>query len=165
MAVASDSHIRQVRVGSSGFVLPSDNRVTCDQLGTLGYDHVQPSAPYGGTAARVPVSGVIHLLCVLRAARQHVNANSLKELGGCHVGPHVSPLGPRNKGIGNGQLLARGPLAPLDHDGGEAPDGSVRLGDPPANARLNDGRSNNGDDDDGRDDDGRDDDDSRRRLS
>jgi len=165
MVVASDSHIRQVLIGASGFLLPSDNRVTCAQLGTLRCDHVQPSASYGGNAARVPVSGVIHRLWVLRAALQHVHTNSLTELGGSHAGPHVSLLGPRNKGIGNGLLLARDPLAPLHHDGGEAPDGSVRLGDPPANARLNDGRSNNGHDDDGRDDDGRDDDDSRRHWS
>jgi len=113
----------------------------------------------------VPVSSVIHRLWVLCAARQHVNTNFLQTLGGSHVRPHVSPLGPRNKGIGNGCLLARGPLAPLHHDGGEGPDGSVRLGVPTANARLNDGRSHNGHDDDGRDDDGRDDIDSRRRWS
>jgi len=102
MVVACDSHIRQALIGASGFVLPSDNRVTCAQLGTLGCDHVQPSASYGGNASRVPVSGVIHRVLVLRAARQHVNTNSLKILRVSHVILHVSPLRPRNKGIGNG---------------------------------------------------------------
>jgi len=92
VVIAGNSHICKVLVGASCFVLPSDNRVTCTLFGALGCNHVQPSASYGGKAARVPVSGFIHRLGVLRVACQHVHPNSLKELSRSDVCPHVSPL-------------------------------------------------------------------------